>query len=501
MALHKEKDRTECGNYRGISLVAHAGKILLKIIARRLSEYCKRVRILLEEQSGFRPNRSTTDTIFVIRRLQELARKKIIPLYVCFIDLTKAYDSVDRILLWTILARFGVPQNMISVIRQFHDGMRACVRLDDRVCSRWIAVEQGLRQGCVLAPLLFNIFFAAVINVASTRFKADKGIMDALVPLRKKSGAGGRGEATAGESVLATPLWSMLYADDARVVSRSPEKLRKMMGVIVVVCAAFGLTVSEAKTEIMCLRAKGVPVSTAIFSVEAAGQVYNQTNEFVYLGGNVNYNADLFIEVDRRIHNAWRSFRKYILELYDRSSAPLELKTRMLRAEVLETMLYGCVTWSPRACHYDTLRRAHHRFLTRCIGWRKHNRADHPISYLDTLVKTGSESVEATLRRRRILFAGFVVRMEDTRLPKYVMFGEMVGGAGCVGGAGKRVDGVFPGRPQSFRHQRRPVDDCNPGRGGMAQNGRTRGGTFQVKMDRCRKKTRLDYGMQWYART
>ena len=162
--------------------------------------------------------RSTTDVMFVIRRLQELARKKRIPLYVCFIDLTKAYDSVGRTLLWTVLVRFGVPQNMISVIRQFNDGMRACVRLDDMVCSRWFAVEQGLRQGCVLAPLLFNIF-AVVINLASTRFKADKGIMDALVRLRKKREAGGT---TAGESVLATPLWGMLYADDAGVVSQSP---------------------------------------------------------------------------------------------------------------------------------------------------------------------------------------------------------------------------------------------------------------------------------------
>ena len=95
----------------------------------------------------------------------------------------------------------------------------------------------------------------------------------------------------------------------------------------------------------------GMPESTATFSVEAAGQVYNQTYEFVYLGGNVNHNANLSIEVDRRIRNAWCSFRKYTLELYDRPSAPLEYKIRILRAE-----LYGCVTCSPRACHYDTLR-------------------------------------------------------------------------------------------------------------------------------------------------
>ena len=64
----------------------------------------------------------------------------------------------------------------------------------------------------------------------------------------------------------------------------------------------------------------------------------------------------------------------------------------------------------------------------------------------------------------------------------------MGGGRGLCGGSGtRRVDGVFPGRPQSFRHQRRPVDDCSPGRGGMAQNGRTRGGIFHGEMDRCRE--------------
>ena len=95
----------------------------------------------------------------------------------------------------------------------------------------------------------------------------------------------------------------MLYVDDAGAISQSAEQLRKIMGVIMAVSAAFGLTVSEAMTEIMCLRTKGMPESTAIFSVEAVGQVYNQTNGSVYLGG-YDHNTDPSVDVDRRIRNA-----------------------------------------------------------------------------------------------------------------------------------------------------------------------------------------------------
>ena len=98
-ALHKKKDRTECSNYRGLSLVAHAGEVLLKIVANRLGDFCEEAGILPEEQCGFRPQRSTTDMMFVVRRLQELGRTSNTSLEICFIDLAKAYDSVDRVLL------------------------------------------------------------------------------------------------------------------------------------------------------------------------------------------------------------------------------------------------------------------------------------------------------------------------------------------------------------------------------------------------------------------
>ena len=185
--LPKKGDKTECGNYRGISLVSHAGKVLLKVVARRLSAYCEAKGLLPEEQCGFRPDRSTTDMMFVVRRLQEVGRKAGVSLHMCFVDLQKAYDTVDRTLLWQVLTRIEVPPQMIAVIRQFHDGMRACVRPDDGVCSDWFEVEQGLRQGCVLSPLLFNIFFAAVLNVVLQRFSEEPAILAELVHLKEPS--------------------------------------------------------------------------------------------------------------------------------------------------------------------------------------------------------------------------------------------------------------------------------------------------------------------------
>ena len=228
--------------------MAHTGKILLNLVTNRLGDFYEEAGTLPEEQCGFRPQRSTIDMMFIVRRLQELGRTSNTSLEICFIDLAKAYDSVDRVLLWEVLVRFGVRPRMIKVIRMFHNGMRACVQLDVGDFSAGFNVCQGLQQGCVLSPLLFNIFFAAVIIVVLKRFAEDPLIVSDLVYLDDApKGEDGRPREKGTLEMVRRAVCGMLYADDAGVVSTSPRGLTRMMDLIVVACQEFGLTVSEKR--------------------------------------------------------------------------------------------------------------------------------------------------------------------------------------------------------------------------------------------------------------
>ena len=188
--------------------------------------------------------------MFVVRRLQKIGRKAGVSLFMCFIDLQEAYDTVDRTILWPVLTRVGVPPQIIAVIQHFHDGMRACVRPDDGVCLDWFEVEQRLRQGCVPSPQLLNFFFVTVLIVVLQRFSKDTVILAELVHLKEPPTSMGPEPAM---DYVRGAVWGMLYADDACIVSRSPQGIAKMMEVIVEVWRAFALTVSAKKTGTMCI--------------------------------------------------------------------------------------------------------------------------------------------------------------------------------------------------------------------------------------------------------
>ena len=139
----------------------------------------------------------------------------------------------------------------------------------------------------------------------------------------------------------------------------------------------------------------------------------------------------------RRTKIAWGCFRKFSAELFDRPSAPLRLKARLLKAEAMKALLYGRMTWAPRNAHYRQLRTTRLKLLLRVIGYRRVHGTHRKMSYAKGLKKTRSQSVEATIRQRRLLFAGALARPGDKRLPKRLLFAERLEGE----------EGPGPGQP------------------------------------------------------
>ena len=232
------------------------------------------------------------------------------------------------------------------------------MRSDDGRCSEWFEVAQGLRQGCVLSPLLFNVFFAAILLVVLERFNEDADILADLIHLQEQPS--NVGPETALEC-MRRAIWGMLYADDARIVLRSPRGLGRMMAVFVEVFGTFGLTISESKTATMCMPIPRAPATKIVFN--ATGQQYRQTTSFAYLRGTVTETPNLSDEIDRRIRGWLMGFKRHKRELYDHPKASLlPLKARMVGSEVVEAFVYGYATWTLKG-HYTKLRTTHYRML------------------------------------------------------------------------------------------------------------------------------------------
>ena len=134
---------------------------------------------------------------------------------------------------------------------------------------------------------------------------------------------------------------------------------------------------------------------------------------------------DISVEIARWTRACWMRIRRYLRELYDQPKVALSLKTQTVKAEAIEAVLYGCSTWTLRQEHYAKFRTVYHRVLLRIIGVQ-YKRPDHQMtSYNRALEITGCESIETTLRTRRLLWAGTLLRMSGGRLPKRIVFGKL----------------------------------------------------------------------------
>lgn len=227
--------------------------------------------------------------LFVVHRLHELVRKKRTAVFTCFVGLTKAYDLVDDTCCGTCCDASASPPSC------FHEGIRARVQTDDEHCSEWFDVGNGLREGCNLAPLFFNLLFAGMLMVSVDEFAKDTEEMADMVKIGKpEEGTRKRGETS---TMDIQDLSGMLYADDTGIVSRAPQSREKMISIILRVAGLFGRMVSK-KTEITCMLPNGMDMCPC--TVRAASQKYLRRI----------IRADRRMDKEITICRAWQCFRR-----------------------------------------------------------------------------------------------------------------------------------------------------------------------------------------------
>ena len=429
ITIFKKGDRKLCGNYRGISLLSIPGKVFARVLLNRLTSYAE--NFLPETQCGFRSGRGTADMIFALKQIQEKCIEQNMPLYMVFIDFTKAFDTVDRATLWKILQKLGFPSHFINLISALHTGMKALIKLKEEL-SESFQVNNGVKQGCVLAPTLFSIFLSAVLRHAFE--SCDKGVWIQSRPEADLFNVSQYKSATRTQKVLVREL---MFADDTALVAHSHDDAQELVDRFAKASKAFGLKINIKKTETLyqpAPRAHDSGDSICIDNEDLAN-----VNKFKYLGSTVMCNNKMDEEIHTRMSNASISFGRLKTKVWYNKDLSFKTKCTVYRAIVLSSLLYGAETWPVYRIvshKFNTYMMRHLRQILNVKWWDF-------ISNKEILAQANLHSMYELLSQKNLRWAGHVHRMDNTRLPKQILYSQLKEGTRGIGRPRLRFKDTF----------------------------------------------------------
>nr|VZI27735.1 unnamed protein product [Spirometra erinaceieuropaei] len=426
--LYKRKgNRQVCDNHRGISPLNIAGKIFARILLNRLNNHLEQ-GLLPESQCGFRRHRGTTDMIFAARQLQEKCQQMRTHLYSTFVDLTKAFDTVNREGLWKIMQKFGCPERFTQMVRQLHDGMMARVT-DNGAVSEAFAVTNGVKQGCVLAPTLFSLMFSAMLMDA---YRDERpGIR---IAYRTDGHLLNHRRMNFQSRVSTATVRELLFADDCALNTTSEEEMQRSMDLFSAACENFGLVINTQKTVVMHQPPPNSATAPNAPQINVNGTQLQVIENFPYLGSTLSRNTKIDDEVANRISKASQAFGRLQSTVWNRHGLQLSPKLKMYKAVILPTLLYGAETWTVYTRQARRLNHFHLSCLRRILRLNWQDR----IRDTEVLERTGILSSYSMLRQMQLRWSGHLVRMDDERLPKRLFYGDVAKGSRRQGGQIRR---------------------------------------------------------------
>ena len=417
-------DAMSCGAYREVKLLGHAMKIVEKVLEKRLRRMVKVDKM----QFGFMPGKGMIDAVFILRRLQEEYLDKEETLYMCFIDLEKAFDRVPRKVLEWAMRKRGIPEAMVRAVMSLYKGAKTRVRVGLELSEKF-EVKVGVDQESLLSLLIFAI----AVDVVT-------------------------------ESVRNGLMSEMLYADDLVLMSEMMDGLREKFWKWKEAFKSKGLKVNLGKTKVVVKGAEGeVSVSkvdpcgicgkrvmaNSVLCVKCGKWIHGKCAKikrvtwrlgrdfvcgrckkqadglvelveewceeketvrgFCYLGDRVNAGGSCEAAVTARARNGWVKFRE-CGELLNSKRFSLKEKGMVYQSCVRVAMLYGSVTWCLRENEIAILRRTE-RTMVRAMCGAKRMKKKRTEDLMEMLGL--KETVVQMTKANGVRWYGHVLRRDD----------------------------------------------------------------------------------------
>ena len=222
--IHKKGTKSKCEHYRGITLLHTAYKLFANMIKNRLNEHLEDE--MEEEQCGFSKGRSCTDAIFTVQQIIGKRKEYNLPLFLLFIDYEKAYNDVNREAVGSDVNK--IPNYLLNTIKCIYRNTKVRIKFNDGI-SEPIHIKKGVRQGCGLSPVLFNIYINKIIQEFKT-------VIEEGIQLNNRN-----------------LVNTILYADDQILMATSDDHLQTMAYHMNLLARKYKMNISSTKTKSMTM--------------------------------------------------------------------------------------------------------------------------------------------------------------------------------------------------------------------------------------------------------
>ena len=314
--IYKTGPKSDPSNYRGVSLLSCLGKFFLSILNKRLTKFAMEKGILSETQLGFQKGNRCSDAHLLIHNLiDKHCYKYSRRIYSCFIDLSKAFDTVQRDLLLEKLQKVGVTGNFFNIIRNIYTNDQAFIKLDGKITQPF-SINQGVRQGCVLSPLLFNIFMA---DLANSLNDTDIGLMFEKVKMN-----------------------SLFWVDDIVLFAKTPQELERLLNMVATYCNGNKLTVNCKKTKCMIFNKTGRLYRDKI---TMNGALLENVRVYKYLGFLFTPSGEIKSGLQDLRDRAFRSFQSLKCKMGDSFNRDVETALGLYDSLIKPILTYASDYW------------------------------------------------------------------------------------------------------------------------------------------------------------